>query len=212
MILAELFFTSYIVVKSLITMWKRILIILLLDFILLGFWAYSIHPCPSISIVLIYILPILFIGNLLAGFLFFLFCRFVFKKRNKYPLFFAINSLFSPVLFYIMFVYLSDQEVAQGLKSYSFFANNQKYILYFDVVGSGFVDGERFNINEVVPSGENGILVGKYYRVKDTVFLDNDTSLHGFLPKLAYEPFKMKMFDQKLTGFPLFQSEIKLIR
>ena len=177
----------------------------------MGYWVYKIDPEPSMSIALLFGIPFIFVANLLLALLLFLFYAFVTKdKDNHYPAILALNSVISPIIFYLFFVYATDRNVAKIYKAYPFSADNKKYKLAFDLVKGNFSDNDRFNIYEVEDGGEIGILLGRYYVIKDTVFLVNDTSLHGILPKLAQQPFKMKMFDQRLTGFPLHDAEIKL--
>jgi len=192
---------------------KKFAIILLADVIILGYWVYKIHPDPSISIALLFFIPFIFVINLLLALLVFLFFEFILKQKdNQYSSILAVNSVISPVLLFLFFGYATDRNVADRLRSYPFTVNNKKYELTFDLINGNFFDNSRFNIYELEDGGERGIMLGKYYQVKDTVFLDNDTSVHGFLPTLAQQPFKMKMVGKRLTGFPMYTGEIKLGR
>lgn len=161
--------------------------LLILEIILLGFWTYQMEPDPSVSIGIIIIVPFLFVLNIIIGILFYLF-------KSKLSNIFFINSIVCPLIFF-------------GIWNLWFMSYHDRISERFD-----FVIGEKdyevslskktdcFSISDMTnkPNGSTaGLYFGKYERKKDTI-------------KLTDGETKMFIVENKLIGFPIKPSEIKL--
>lgn len=92
---------------------KILLIMLLIDIVLMGGWVLAIKPSSSLSIVLIFAIPFVFIVNLLiAGVLFF--------AKRQYAKYLAVNSVMSPVLLVVLFVGYIKIDLRQELEEWEF--------------------------------------------------------------------------------------------
>ena len=158
--------------------------VLILEIIILRYWIYTIEPDPSISILIILYIPILFGINLITGFL-----LYILKK----PLsnFFFINSITCPLIFYILWNlwFMNYQERTNT--EYKFSIDN---IVYELRIGK---NSEYFYLCDKNNNGR--VYVGKYETKGDSLILKDSE-------------VRMYIIDNKLFDFPEKTTEISLIK
>ncbi|MDN3691334.1 hypothetical protein QWZ06_03185 [Chryseobacterium tructae] len=75
----------------------KILGLAVIDFALIWIWVYQMDPDPSVSIGIIFLVPFVFILNLIvAGILFF-------AKKKEYSKVFLVNSVVSSIIMFYLF-------------------------------------------------------------------------------------------------------------
>ena len=174
--------------------------IFFIDLILIGYFITTSRPDPSVSIEIIFIIPLLFVFNIVAGIVVLLIEKFVLKSEQLAPAIFA-NSIMSPIMYYIMFSVASRKNVNDTMTTYHFSnkGNNYQLILYLKD------KSYRLDLDEGSQMYQ-GLFWGTYHKAKDTFYLGYDHIDFGD------SSVKIKMYDRQLIGFPSTTGEIKLIK
>ena len=94
-------------------------ILLIVDIIIISSAILYYQPDNSISIALLFIIPKIFLANLIiAGILYFI--------KKYYAIFFIINAFLSPCLLYFLFVQYIEISYRNSIDSWEFFIDNIK--------------------------------------------------------------------------------------
>jgi hypothetical protein len=176
----------------LMKMIKQLLIIILADLIVLIPFVASMHPEPSATLGVVFIIPVLVLINIVAGFV-----LMAVKKNWAAPLF--INAVIAPVIFYSSFSYIISSNAAKAYKRYYFESNQKNYSLDIDLNDGKFTDSLAFTFYEVAKNSSGTIGLGGHYTTNhDTLFLLSDSG------------WQMKVFDMGLYNFPGTTKKIRL--
>jgi hypothetical protein len=92
----------------------KILLLIIIDFGLIWFWVYQMDPDPSVSIGIFFLIPFIFVINLIIGGIMF------FIKRKEYSKLFFINSVLSSVIMFYLFGKGIDRHQNNRLESWEF--------------------------------------------------------------------------------------------
>lgn len=117
--------------KTLSTLLKLVI----LDVIVIGYWTLYFKPSDDMTIALIFIIPAVFIANLVIA------CIIFFIKRY-YTIFFVINAFIAPVILFLFFgIYIRINYIIYW-ESWNFYINENKY----DISYSPFDKERKFSI------------------------------------------------------------------
>lgn len=93
---------------------QKILGLVVIDFGLIWFWVYQKDPDPSVSIGIIFLVPFVFVLNLIiAGVLFFI-------KKKEFSRIFLINSVISSIMMFYLFGEGIDRHQYNLLEEWTF--------------------------------------------------------------------------------------------
>jgi hypothetical protein len=128
----------------------KILGLAVIDFGLIWLWVYQLDPEPSVSIVIIYLVPFVFILNLIiAGLLFFL-------KRNELSRIFLVNSVIASIMMVYLFGKGIDRHQNTRLESWVFHKADTTFSLI------RWKETNEFNMDySLTPGMSWGLLDGK---------------------------------------------------
>lgn len=150
--------------------------ILLLDVVVIGCWTLYFKPSSDMTIILIFIIPAVFVVNLIVG------C-FIFFIKRYYTSFFIINAFVAPFILYLFFglyirihsiIYWESWEFYIGEKKYSIsYSSDKEYnITYSFEPGSSWGD-----------ENDRGIVIER----NDTVFfMTVDSSMYFIYKNYLY--------------------------
>ncbi len=176
-------------VKSVIII---LLCVFLVDTIISSFWVSYINPDASVSIYLIYLVPLLVIINLVLAGIFFLF------RSKNISLVFIINTIVAPLIFVAFFDRAADKSYSDHVRLYRFSVSDKNYELMLLVENGNLVENGDFHLSRKINENTyDGVLWGKYKTVLDTILLIND-SVH------------IRIFNKTLCGFPMAADKIKI--
>lgn len=164
--------------------WKKYILIFSIDIILILFWIIFNKPDQSESIVGIFIIPAIFIINIIIALIFFFIDRFK-------ALLFLINSIIAPIIFFLLFMSWYKFEEWDNYRQYYFDKNGVHYELTI------YKKVNQYYISEIEPGFSRGLLDNTYKVSKDTTFLENDT-------------VKIFLINDVLFGFPEQNDKIEL--
>lgn len=162
----------------------QILVLTVIDFIIIWIWIKNINPDPSVSIYIIFLVPLVFFINLIiAGTLYF------FKK--ELAKLFIINSLISVVLMYVLFGEGVDRYLNETLDEWEF----KKADTTFSI--SHWKDSDSFMFSySTDPNSSTGFLVGKINFENDQILLLTDSTKYvikkGYLFGFRQDSIKLR--------------------
>ena len=126
---------------------KTLSILLIIDIIMVGCWTLYTQPDSSLSIILLFIIPIVFLANLvIAGIFYFI--------KMYYTPFLVINAFLSSFLVYLFFVQYIEINRRTNMDSWEFFIDGVKYTISCDGINR---DGNYYSIEY---SPEPGLSIG----------------------------------------------------
>jgi len=99
---------------------KTIFIIIVIDIVIIGGWTWYIKPEDSISIILAFVIPLIFLANLVIG-------SITYFIKKYYTPFFMINAFVSSFMLYYFFVWYIEMEAKKFYNEWEFVINNEKY-------------------------------------------------------------------------------------
>ena len=161
----------------------HILGLAVLDFVLIWLWVKSVNPDPSVSIYLIFLVPIVIgINLLIAGIMYFV-------KRDLVKLF-LINSIISACLM----VYLFDEGVGRYLNERLDKWEFQKSDTTFSI--SHWKESDSFGfLYSTDPNSSVGFLYGDYIFSNEQILLKTDSTQYkiknGFLYGFRKDSIKL---------------------
>ena len=165
----------------------NVLIALVLQVFLLGLWVYTINPDPSLSILVLLIVPVLFgINLIIGGILYFL--------KKPIAKWFFINALVAPAIFFAFWIYSQKTWNERNYEEYTFRLKDRT--LEFSLSKNS----NYFSISDVTnqPTGSTtGLYFGFYNWSADTLYLTD-------------QQVKMFVVQDSLFGMPQFPDGISL--
>lgn len=158
-------------------------ILLIVDIIIISSAILYYQPDNSISIALLFIIPKIFLANLIiAGILYFI--------KKYYAIFFIINAFLSPCLLYFLFVQYIEISYRNSIDSWEFFIDNIKYtILYSNINKKG-------NYYTIEYSPEPSISIGER---KGIAIIRNDTIYFTETDSTMYFIYNSYLYNYKET-------------
>ena len=141
-------------------MFKKILVLIFIDFLITAIWLLSAQLANDMAIVGVVIPPIIFIANLLVA------ATLLFFKETSWAGALAINSITSSAVFIFLLQFWFSYSHKVQYKEFYFARNKKNFELTIEKIGAGF------NIVERIDAGAaNGVLYGIYSIKHDTTFL-----------------------------------------
>lgn len=164
----------------------KLLFLVIIDFIIIWLWVAYLNPDPSGSIYLLFLVPFVFIVNLLiAG------ICYLFKKKN-YGKLFLINSLLSSIILPFLFQRAINRDLDNAMEEWKF----NKSDTTFSIVRQK--ETNEFDMYfSTSPGSSWGFLTGKYFKDKGVYTLTTDST-------------KFYIKDSYLIGFRNINDTIKL--
>ena len=154
--------------KSIITL----SILLVIDIIMIGCWTLYSQPDESMTIILLFIIPMVFLANLMiAGIFYFI--------KIYYTPFFVINAFLSSFLVYLFFVQYIEIDKRIRMDSWKFFIGGVEYTISCDDINK---DGSYYSIQH---SPEPGLSIGGENE-RGIVFTRNDTVYFTAIDSTTY--------------------------
>ena len=151
--------------------------ITIIDFVLIWLWVYQIDPEPSISIAIIFLVPLVFGVNLIiSGILYFF-------NKTEYSKLFLINSVIASILMYYLFGKGIDRHQNKILESWKF----TKVDTTFSLIR--WKNSNSFSLTYSLYAGSS------------SGFMDGDCELKNDEWILSTDSLEMKISDNKLIGF-----------
>lgn len=165
---------------------KNILILTMLiivDIVLIGSWIIYNQPDGSASISILFIIPKVFLANLIIAGMFYIVDKY-------YTLFFVINSFLSSFLLYLIFVQYIEMNYRNNVSSWEFFIDNIKYTISYPNINKG----EEYYTIEYSP--EPGLSIGDRRGVAN---IRNDTIYFTEMNGTKYFIYENYLFGYKNT-------------
>lgn len=165
-----------------------LLTVFVLETLLFGLWIYLDKPTPDVSIALIVIIPFIFGVSILVG------LAFLWFKAGHPAKIAFLNSIFAPLIFYLLWTMWFDGWRERNYKEYSFNIDSVKFEVSLSKTNN------YFSISEITsqPNGSTtGLFFGEYQTKGDTLILVDGKT-------------EMKIVGNKLFRFPQSETEIEL--
>lgn len=162
---------------------KTLSILLIIDIIVIGLYTLYLQPDNSISIFLLYIIPIVFLINLIiSGISYFI--------KMYYMPFFVINAFLSSFLVYLFFVLYIDIDNRIHTDKWEFFIDGIEYTLSCGKINR---DGSYYSIQY---SPEAGLSIGEENE-RGIAFVQNDTIYFTAVDSTTYFIYKNYLYGYK---------------
>lgn len=169
--------------------WMKYLCMLLIDIVLLGLFILWNNPDESISIEAVYIVPLIFIINILIAVV------FIFINHRT-SILFGVNAFIAPLIFFFFFIGWFKYKHWEQYQDWHFLFQNEQYEL------SIHKKSNEFDVCKLVSGGSNGICYGYYRKINDTIYFNDTISSHNI--------HHFFMVKDSLFGFPTHGSKITL--
>ena len=177
---------------------KKLINTFLIDIVIFCLFLYSAAPDESASMGLIFLVPFIFIVNLIAAIAHLLNATIILKQKDsQQSTIYFINAFVAPVIFFLMFFIAVRFHSWKTIKTYTFSVNKNNYELTL------YLEEKMLRLSQIDGRGYyEGLFSGTYRESNDTIYFD----------KVDYgdSTAKLRIFDKKLTGFPLNPGAIKL--
>lgn len=162
---------------------KTLSILLIIDIIMVGCWTLYTQPDESMTIILLFIIPIVFLTNLvIAGIFYFI--------KMYYTPFLVINAFLSSFLVYLFFVQYIEINRRINMDSWEFFIDGVKYTISCDDINR---DGSYYSIEY---SPEPGLSIGGENE-RGIVFARNDTVYFTAVDSTIYFIYNNYLYKYK---------------
>ena len=165
----------------------QLILLIVLDYIVIRFWILRIDPDPSVSIGLLFLVPAVFVVNIIIAIV------LAFIKKQYSGLFF-VNSIIASVLFYFLFIYGIDRHQNKRYESWKFNLNDTTFEITLSKLDTTFDIAYRTK-----PGSSTGFMDGKYLARQSEYFLASDT-------------VKLIIRNELLLGFRNTNDSIKLTK
>lgn len=163
---------------------------IIIDIIVISLLLVQSNPDESVSIVAIYIIPLIFILNVVVAGI------FLFINR-RISIFVLINSIVAPVIFFILFAGWFKYKHWEQYKDYHYTCNNEKYEL------SIHKKTNEFDVCQLISNGSIGVCYGYYKKINDTIYFNDTISSHNihhfYMTKDSLFEFPNKKYRIKLN-------------
>ncbi len=147
-------------------------ILLIIDIIIISSAILYYQPDNSISITLLFIIPKIFLANLIIA-------SILYFTKKCYTIFFIINAFLSPCLLYFLFVQYIEISYRNNIDSWEFFIDNTKYTISYPCINK---EGNYYTIEyNPEPSISIGERKGIAIIRNDTIFFTETDSTMYFI-------------------------------
>lgn len=165
----------------------QLIVLIILDYVVIRFWVLRIDPDPSVSIGLLFLVPAVFIINIIIA------IAFAFIKKQYSGLFF-INSIIASILFYFIFIDGIERHQSKRYEIWKFNLHDTTFEITLSKLDTTFSIAYRTN-----PNSSIGFMDGQYFAKQNEYFLTSDT-------------IKFTIKNQLLFGFKNMNDSIKLTK
>jgi len=149
--------------KSCLNYLFQLILLILLDYIVIRFWVLRIDPDPSVSIGLLFLVPAVFVINIVIAIV------LAFIKKQYSGLFF-INSIIASVLFYFLFIDGIDRHQNKRYESWKFNLHDTAFEITLSKLDTTFSISYRTS-----PGSSIGFMDGHYIANENGYVLRTDT-------------------------------------
>ena len=161
-------------------------VLLMIDIVFIWFYVDHVDPSPSVSIAIIYLVPFVFLLNLVISGLLFVF------KLKQYSRLFLINSIIASFLMYFLFGKGIDRHQGRIFESWKFEQSDTIFTI------TRWKTTNRFSMDySLYPGTSMGFLNGDCILSDDVWFLKSDS-------------IEMRIEKNNLIGFRLPCDTIKI--
>jgi membrane protein YdbS with pleckstrin-like domain len=145
-------------------LWKQILILTILDFIVIWLFVKQSDPDPSVAIGIIIVVPVVIIINLIiAGFLY--------AIKRQYSKAFLINSIISAIIMYNLFIAEISRHQRLRYEGWNFKIKDTTFNITHSKIDSSF--SMTYSLN---PGGSWGFINGRFLYNSNSYLLITDTT------------------------------------
>lgn len=141
----------------------QLLVLTAIDYVVIRFWVLRIDPDPSVSIGLLFLVPAVFVVNIIIAIV------LAFIKKQYSGLFF-INSIIASILFYFLFIDGIDRHQNKRYESWKFNINDTTFEITLSKLDTTFSIAYRTD-----PGSSTGFMDGHYLAKQSEYFLTSDT-------------------------------------
>jgi hypothetical protein len=165
----------------------QLTVLMILDYIVIRFWVLRIDPDPSASIGLLFLVPAVFVINIIIAIV----LAFI---KKQYSWLFFVNSIIASFFFYFLFIDGIDRHQNKRYESWKFNLNDTTFEIILSKLDTTFNIVYRTN-----PVSSTGFINGQYLARQGEYFLTSDT-------------VKLIIRNELLFGFRTTNDSIKLTK
>jgi hypothetical protein len=141
----------------------QLTVLIILDYIAIRFWILRIDPDPSVSIGLLFLVPAVFVINIIVAIV----LAFI---KKQYSWLFFINSIIASIIFYFLFIDGIDRHQNKRYESWKFNLNDTTFEITLSKLDTTFNIAYR-----TTPGSSTGFMDGQYLAKQSEYFLTSDT-------------------------------------
>ncbi|WP_153799135.1 hypothetical protein [Foetidibacter luteolus] len=151
--------------KSFLQYLIQLIVLIILDYVVIRFWVIRIDPDPSVSIGLLFLIPAVFVTNIIIGVV----LAFI---KNQYSGLFSVNSIIASILFYFLFIDGINRHQSKRYERWKFNLNDTTFEITLSKLDTNFNIAYRKN-----PSYSTGFMNGQYLTNQSEYLLTSDKTI-----------------------------------